>query len=411
VDMPWFIGAFDLDSLQVDGRWSRLATYPAGALGGDSRKEVWQQISRMTPVQSAVFQTTPWQTYTTMMIFEPTYPGGSALEHQNSHVGIYATGMIGSLVLPLITAHEQFHAWNVKRLRPSEMVPYRYDAAQPTPWLWVSEGITDYYADLTLVRSGVAPEPVFYGLVNSKLQSVAAVPAVALEDASLSAWIHPRDGTDGIYYAKGSLAGLLLDILIRDGSDNAQSLDDVMRELYGSTFGRGRGFNGEDWWSAVSRAAMGRRFDDVSERYIDGRESFPWETIAPLAGLRFVADTTREPRIGVQLAQDSEGLHVQAVVPGSLASEAGVQPGDRLLSIGGIEVRDMSFGDTWRRRYETSAEGTPVAITVERDGRTVELQGPLRFQDRIDGQIEPDPGAAGRPLRIRNGILKGRTDR
>ena len=358
VDMPWFIGDFDLDSLKVDGHWNRLATYPAGALAGDDRKEIWSQISRMTPVQSAVFGTTPWQDYTTMMIFEPTFPGGSALEHQNSHVGIYATAMIGSLTLPLVTAHEQFHAWNVKRLRPADMVPYRYDRPQPTPWLWLSEGVTDYYADLALLRSGVAKEPVFYGVTNSKLQSVAAVPAVALEDASLNAWIHPRNGTEHIYYAKGSLAGLMLDILIRDASDNAKSLDDVMQELYGSTFEAGRGFTGDDWWSAVSRAAGGRRFDDIIECCINGRRPFPWDSIAPLAGMWFVADTVREPRIGVQLAQDSEGLHVQAIVPGSMASYAGMQPGDRLVSIGGDTVRDMSFGDAYRQRFASSPEGT-----------------------------------------------------
>jgi predicted metalloprotease with PDZ domain len=80
---------------------------------------------------------------------------------------------------------------------------------------------------------------------------MSAVP-IALEDASLNTWTHPVDGTEYIYYPKGSLAGLLLDIMIRDASENSKSLDDVMRGLYQSSYKRGKGFTSTDWWSAVS---------------------------------------------------------------------------------------------------------------------------------------------------------------
>jgi predicted metalloprotease with PDZ domain len=97
------------------------------------------------------------------------------------------------------------------------------DVPQPTPLLWVSEGITDYYADLALVRGGIVDSTIFLNITSGKIQNVAALPPVALEDASLSTWIEPTDGTSHIYYDKGSLAGLLLDILIRDASDNRRS--------------------------------------------------------------------------------------------------------------------------------------------------------------------------------------------
>ena len=105
-------------------------------------------------------------------------------------------------MLPSITAHEMFHSWNVKRLRPAEMVPYRYDLAQPTVWLWVSEGITDYYADLTLVRSGIVDSAAFFDETGDKIANVKQTVPVALEDASLSTWIHPTDGTGYIYYPR-----------------------------------------------------------------------------------------------------------------------------------------------------------------------------------------------------------------
>jgi predicted metalloprotease with PDZ domain len=112
-------------------------------------------------------------------------------------------------------------------------------------------------------------------VTTGKIEEVAAAPAVALEDASLSTWMHPTDGTGYLYYPKGSLAGLLLDILIRDASDNAAGLDDVMREVYQKTYKTGKGFTAQDWWGAVTRAAKGKGFTDFNARYIDGREPFP----------------------------------------------------------------------------------------------------------------------------------------
>ncbi|MGQ0701497.1 MAG: M61 family metallopeptidase, partial [Gemmatimonadales bacterium] len=343
VDAPFFIGRFDLDSVRIEDGWHRLATYPAGRFTGSQRREFWNQIRGFVPAATRVFGETPWRHYSTLIIFEPSYGGGSALEHGNSHVGIYNPGFIGNPILASITAHEFFHAWNVKRLRPAELVPYRYDRPQPTPLLWVSEGITDYYADLLLVRGGVIDSTVFLALTEGKIQNVTDRPAVALEDASLTTWIHPLDETEYIYYDKGSLAGLLLDILIRDAIDNRSSLDDVLRSLYRNTYLRGRGFTTEEFWTAVSEAAGGKSFADFAARYVDGREPFPWAQVAPLAGLRFRPDTMMIPRLGVVTAADSNRVIVTGVTEGGAAEAAGVELGDQLVRVGSIEAR----GDEW----------------------------------------------------------------
>ncbi|HSR15727.1 MAG TPA: hypothetical protein VLL51_08240, partial [Gemmatimonadales bacterium] len=186
VDMPFFIGRFDLDSVTVNGRVTRVATYPEGAFRGVARLEFMDQLGKAIPAMSKVFGDTPWDSYTVLLIFDPSYGGGSALEHQNSHVGIYTPQLIGTPILPSITAHEIFHAWNVKRMRPAELWPYRYDGPEETTWLWVSEGITDYYADLALVRPGIVDSAGFLNLTMGKIQEVAEAPPTALEDASLS---------------------------------------------------------------------------------------------------------------------------------------------------------------------------------------------------------------------------------
>jgi predicted metalloprotease with PDZ domain len=229
VDMPFFVGRFDLDSTRVDDRWYRLATYPSGTVTGEDRERLWEDIEAMIPPMAAVFGETPWVDYTILALFEEGFPGGAALEHRNSHLGIYAPQLVPSPILPLVMAHETFHAWNVKRLRPEELWPYEYDRAQPTTLLWVSEGVTDYYADLALVRGGIVDPDLFYQLLTLKIRQTEAAGPVSLEDASVSTWIEPDDGTATIYYQKGSLAGLFLDILIRDATDNRTSLDQVMR--------------------------------------------------------------------------------------------------------------------------------------------------------------------------------------
>jgi predicted metalloprotease with PDZ domain len=410
VDMPFFVGRIDYDSMQVAGRWTRLATYPAGALQDSARKQVWDQISKMIPPEVAVFQEIPWDSYNVMLIFERGFAGASALEHQSSHVGIYNQGIIGNPILASITAHEIFHAWNVKRLRPADMWPYDYDQAQPTPWLWESEGITDYYADLALVRSGIIDSAQFMAVAANKASTVAQAPPTALEDASLSTWIHPTDGSGYLYYPKGSLAGFMLDVLIRDGSDNARSLDDVLRQLYRTTYRKGRGYTGNDWWPAVTKAAGGRSFTEFYSRYVDGRDPYPLERILPLAGMRIRSDTIREPRLGIQTTADTSGIIVAGVLPGGVADEAGVEAGDQLLSLGALSVTDPDFGPAFRTRFGNQ-EGAPLPIKVRRGSDTLTLNAKVRLTIRVERQIEADPRANAKALRIRNGILKGVTGR
>jgi predicted metalloprotease with PDZ domain len=412
VDKPFFVGRMDVDSTQVAGRWTRLASYPAGMLTGERRTQTLDEIGRMIPPEAAVFGETPWPHYSVMMIFDSTFGGGSALEHTNSHVGIYSPSFIGTPVLASITAHEIFHAWNVKRLRPADMVPYRYDRSEPTVWLWVSEGITDYYADLAILRGGIITPEQFLNATAEKIAKVADAPPTALEDASLSTWIHPTDGSGYLYYPQGSLTGLALDILIRDASGNRRSLDTVMRELYRSTYQAGRGFTGADWWGAVSRAAGGRSFADFAARHVDGREPLPWRDLLPKAGLRVVTDTLREARLGLSAGQDSasSAVVVREVLPGGSAEEAGVKAGDVLLALGDISITDPDFGPKFRERFGKE-EGQPLPIQVRRDGQTMTLNGKVRLVPRLESRLAIDSAAAPAAVRIREGIFKGITDR
>ena len=409
VDMPFYIGHFDVDSAMIDGVRHRVASYPAGAFKGPPRDLFWSQLKTMVPAMTRVFAETPWPDYTTFLVFDSAYGGGSALEHQSSHLGIYSPEFIGTPILASITAHEIFHAWNVKRLRPAEMVPYRYDQPEPTPLLWVSEGITDYYADLALVRAGIVDSTAFLNLTVGKIVEVAVAPAVALEDASLSTWIHPVDGTATIYYPKGSLAGFLLDILIRDASDDRASLDEVFRSLYQSAYKAGRGFTTEQWWATVTKVAGRDIFADFANRYIDGREPFPWARVAPLAGFRAAADTIRDPRLGVGTSSADQKEIVSTVTPGSAAALAGILAGDQLISLGDLKV-DPNFGPAYRARFRTRV-GEKIPVVVMRNGQPLTLTLTVRVEEQIDQRLEYDRRPSLKAARIRNGILRGTVER
>lgn len=411
VDMPFFIGKFDLDSIQSGKTWVRLATYPSGNVAGDVRSETRDKLKAMFPVMDKVFGETPFTQYTVMQIADSSYAGASGLEHQNSHVDVVTPLAVGNPFLDGLYSHEIFHAWNVKRLRPADLFPYRYDQPQPTVWLWVSEGITDYYADLILLRAGLSDSAQFLGTTVGKVAEVVAAPPVALEDASLSTWVHPTDGTGYLYYPKGSLAGFLLDILIRDGSDNRQSLDDVMRGLYETAWKRGRGFTADEWWGAVSKAAGGKSFDDFYAKYIDGREPFPWTQVLPLAGLAFVTDTVHEPRLGVGTRPAPDGrVRVVDVAPNSTAAAAGLETGDILLKVADIDVADQSFGTRYRTNW-ASKNGATFPIQIERNGMAMTLQGTVQPLTRVTNRIDVDPAANAKATRIRSGLFHGTTTR
>jgi predicted metalloprotease with PDZ domain len=406
-DMPFYVGRFAIDSTQIAGKWIRLAFWPAASLTTARRDRTFAWLQKIVPAQIAVFGEAPFRNYT---IFQrsDTLVNGGGLEHQSSQVDEVTTSGLDASYLPGLYSHEFFHAWNVKRLRPADMVPYRYDDAQPTTWLWVSEGVTDYYGALALVRGGINDSTGFFNFIANEIASVAGAPPTAVSDASLSSWINPTDGSSGLYYPKGGLTGFLLDIMIRDASDNRTSLDNVMRRLYDATYKRGKGFTGAEWWGEVSRAAGGKPFTEFARRYVDGREPLPVDSVLHLAGLRAASDTIREPRLGILTSTDSTGVSITQLSPTGAAAAAGARIGDRIISIGDFTISNDDSFEPFRARYAGTTL-TTLPMTVRRGSETITLQLPVRLNARVQTHVIPIPNAPERAVRIRGGILRGST--
>ena len=406
-DMPFYVGRFAIDSTMIAGKWIRLAFYPEATLTTARRDRTFAALRKFVPEHIKIFGEAPFRNYT---IFQrsDTVVNGGGLEHQASQVDEVLTSQLDAPYLPGLYSHEFFHAWNVKRLRPADLVPYRYDDAQQTTWLWVSEGVTDYYGALDLTRGGERDSAAFFDFIAGEIASIAGAPPTAVSDASLGAWIAPTDGSGGLYYPKGGFIGFLLDVLIRDASNNHGSLDQVMRRLYDNAYKRGRGFTGAEWWSEISRAAGGKSFADFARRYVDGREAIPIDSILRIAALRVSSDTIREPRLGVQTGSDTAGITITQIVPSGAAAASGAQVGDRIVSIGAASITNDDSFDAFRARY-AGTRATSLPLVIRRGSQTMTLQLPVRLSARTQVRVTPIPNAPEKAVRIRTGILKGTT--
>ncbi|MGH7521442.1 MAG: M61 family metallopeptidase [Gemmatimonadales bacterium] len=420
-DAMTFLGRYSLDSLQADGKWIRIAVWPATDYTPTVARNLRHGVAKMVPVQNRIMGEAPYDVYTVFfnVIHDPIGFGGG-LEHSNSQYDIMpapafadAAGNLGDFMYPLLS-HEFFHLWNVKRLRPAEMWPYDYRDEQYTPLLWWSEGVTDYYADLTNLRSGLWSADQFLENTRSNIDQVEQTPEPwSVEDGSEATWIHEvYVNSSQLYYPKGSLLGLLLDISIRDATDNAHNLDEVIRALYTRYYRQNKGFTTADLLRELRSAGM-PDVDGFYRRYIDGRDSLPYETVFPKAGIAVNRQSVTTPFFGVSVGPpEGRALPVVAVTPGSTADEAGLQPGDQLNRIGNIAVTpDSDWGAAYRTEYRGKA-GQPVSISILRIGsdnvmRGMILNGTVRERTLTRISIARAPNPTPKQSRIWQSIATG----
>ncbi|MGH7672310.1 MAG: M61 family metallopeptidase [Gemmatimonadales bacterium] len=412
-DAMTFVGRYSLDSLRVDGKWIRIAVWPAADYTPAVARNLRDAIEKMAKVQNRLMGGAPYETYTVFfnVIHEPIGFGGG-LEHAASQYDIMPAGpdfaddngQLGSFIRPLLS-HEFFHLWNVKRIRPAEMWPYDYRAEQYTPLLWWSEGVTDYYADLTNLRAGLWSPDQFFQSVAGNMQQVDAAPEPwSAEDGSVATWIHEvYVNSSQLYYPKGSLLGMLLDVSIRDATDNAHSLDEVMRALFTRYYRQGKGFSTADLLGELRQAGLPDP-EAFYQRYINGRDSLPYDSVFAKAGI--AVTRTGIPFLGVSTGALGRGaLEIQAVTAGSAADAAGVQAGDVLVSVGDVTVApDQDWASAFRSRYRGRG-GQPLTIGVRRAGQSLSLRTVVR--ERLITTLSLAPSPTAKQSRIWQGLATG----
>ncbi len=399
------------DAMTFVGRYRPATDYtPAVA------RNLRNGVAKMAPVQNRIMGETPYDEYTVFFnVIHGPIDFGGGLEHSSAQYDIMpalafadAAGNLGDFMYPLLS-HEFFHLWNVKRIRPAEMWPYDYHAEQYTPLLWWSEGVTDYYADLTNLRAGLWTPDQFLANAVTNIDQVEQAPEPwSVEDGSEATWIHEvYVNSSQLYYPKGSLLGCLLDISIRDATDNAHNLDEVMRALYTRYYRQNKGFSTADLLSELRGAGMPDA-DTFYRRYIDGRDSLPYEAVFAKAGLAFHRQIVTSPFVGLSTGTTpTGGIVVQQVSPNSSAEAAGVQPGDLLTNIGGVLVTpDHDWGGDYRTRYRGKA-GQPLTITVQRSGRTLTLNATVQEHSTSRVTLERAAHPTPKQAKIWQGLASG----
>ena len=416
------------DEFQVDGKRYHVVVHSFGDEGG-KRAGLVRDIEKIVRAETAMWGPPEFDSYTFLIHFAADDISGDGMEHLTSTQiiepgALGEEGVYGSTLDTV--AHEFFHVWNVKRLRPLELGPWDFTRPLNTRAL-VGCGRLDqllWSSDAPPRRSlgrhcvPATREPDDYR--NRNRSGHARL--MSAEDSSLSAPFidgapHEQktnlENTAISYYPKGELIGLVLDLIIRGKTNGRASLDDVMRRMYdefylkspnATYYLRGRGYTTEDF-ERVAGEVAGFDLGDFFRRYIRGVETLPYDEAFAGLGLRLIREQARQPySAGIALDWETKGdLTIGSVRPDSPAEDAGLQEDDEILSIGKKNVSRENFLVSLAR-YK---QGDRVPVSVKRDRRTIQATLVFGAPDRFEYRIEERKDATTEQKALRAAWLKG----
>jgi predicted metalloprotease with PDZ domain len=422
IDNPTEIGPdWTVDDFKVGGKTYHVVVHSRGPEGG-RRPSLVRDIQKIVEMETAMWGQPEFDAYTFMIHFAADDRSGDGMEHLTStqiiEPGILAErGSYDGVVRT--AAHEFFHVWNVKRLRPIELGPWDWTKPAATRGLWIAEGFTQYYGVMMYHRAGFQDATgLLNGLGNtigtienspaSRLMSAeASSMAASFIDAALHRQRTNLQNTSLSYYLKGELIALNLDLIIREKTAGRYSLDDVMRRAYdkfyvnspnATYYLKGRGYTIEEFAGVVSEVA-GTDMTDFFARYVRGTETLPYEEALAGVGLRLVKSPANQPYMAgiVMDPEDREGMRLGAVRTGSPAERGGLQQGDVLTEIGRTPVTRYN----WRSILNRFKQGDRVPVSVRRFRETLELTIQLDAPETFVYRIEENPGASAQSKALR----------
>jgi predicted metalloprotease with PDZ domain len=347
---------------------SRVITDPQATL-----QRLIPPLRRIASTAAQWMNDCPFQAY--MFIFHASdSPGSGGMEHAYSTaISLNQEDFTGDLDhFTAVTAHEFFHLWNVKRIRPQSLEPIDYTRENDTPALWFSEGVDTAASEQIRLRAGLIDERHYLDHLGEAITALESRPAhltQSVEQSSLDAWLekYPRYDLPErsiSYYNKGELLGVLLDLAMRDASHDQASLRDLFRAMNDHYAKQGRFFGDSQ---AIEQEAETLSHADLRaffERYVSGTEEIPWDSFFASVGLRVMkADVTlADPEFEATRIFD-QPLTVQQVSPGSDAQRAGLKPDDVILEIN-HQAPQRDFGI----QIAALAPGATLELTVSRNG-------------------------------------------
>ena len=372
------------------------------------KKEVEEELRRICTYELKLMEGAPYEQYTFIIHFGQGAAGGG-MEHANST----AISVRSAEDLPNIAAHEFFHLWNVKRIRPATLDPVDYTKEQYTRALWFAEGVTSTYAAYTVVRSQLWSKDQFYFDLSQLISGIEGRPAnrwQSAEESSLDAWLekyplYNRPEESVSYYAKGQVLGVLLDILIRDRTDNQRSLDDVLRAMNNEFAKQNKPYRDSLDIRLTAEQVAGGSFEEFFRKYVSHADPLPYSQILSFAGLDLRAAQRKRPVLGFFTERDPTGeVIVRNLDTESSAAKAGLRSDDVILSWNGSEAPRNA-----ERWVYSQKPGSLVHVRVRRDDREMSIDFRVDEATETFYQVVEDSHAGAKARRIREGILRGTT--
>ncbi|MFN0138858.1 MAG: M61 family metallopeptidase [Pyrinomonadaceae bacterium] len=391
-DSPFEVSDFKEIRFDVQGKMHRYVitgegNYDLNKLAADTAKIVEETYK--------IFGELPYNDYT----FIVNTRGGGGLEHMNStalqvnRFGFKPDSRYKNFLY--LVAHEFFHAYNVKRIKPDVLGPFDYENENYTRLLWVAEGTTSYYESLLLRRAGLITDKEYLSVKAGGIQSLQTRPGrfeTSLEEASLDAWIkYYRQDENSInnqisYYDKGEIVSMMLDLAIRTATDGTKSLDDVMRYLYVESYKKNKNFTPADFQKACELVA-GKSLDEFFSSYVRGRKEIDYNSLIAPFGLELKAVESNAGRayIGADMAEEGGRLNIRTVPANTPAYEQGLNTGDQIVALDGYRA-----SQTFLQSYIGERKpGDKVKLTIFRFDKLIDINFTLGANTRRDYSFVP----------------------
>ena len=371
VDSPIVAGNPAVHRFVAGGKPHLLVDVGEGGVFDGARAA--RDLERIVLADLRLWGSLPYEKY---VFFNLLTGASGGLEHKNSVVMMASRWTMATdwryLGWLSLASHEYFHLWNVKRLRPVELGPFDYEREVYPRSLWMSEGITDYYSNLQVLRAGLSSVGAYLTQLSDDIRSLQTTPGrltQPVEDASFDAWIkYYRPDENSInssisYYTKGAVLGFVLDARIRAATSGTKSLDDVLRAAY-ARYSGARGFTPEDFRRTASEVA-GTDLGPWFTRSLETTEEVDYTEALDLFGLEFRPfEPVSDPGawLGARMRTENGRLMVENVPRGTPAIDAGLNPGDEILAVDDFRVLPENFSD----RLQAYRPGTRVTLLVAR---------------------------------------------
>lgn len=397
VDCPIELGNQEILEFNAAGINHKVAVY---GIKDYDRKKMLADMAKIVEASTQIFGENPCKDFLGgdyTFIVHILNRGGGGLEHLNSTVlqmsrsafG-YPEGYLGYLGL---VAHEYFHLWNVKRLRPFPLGPFDYENENYTTLLWQAEGFTAYYEEVILRRANLIEPNVFLETITSNINTVENTPGNRIQsagEASLDAWIkfyRPNENSSNStisYYSKGAIIGLVLDLDIINQTNGEKNMDDFLKLMYQKYFKQlNRGFTEEEFIKELE-AFTGKKYQDFFDKYVNGVETIPYAQFFEPLGVKTENYNPRQGKINIGITVDANKF-INGVRRDGAGYLAGLNVNDELISIDEKPVTTNNLESFWAGKKA----GDKVQVKLRRDGYIQTIELTLKEDDSIYYRFTP----------------------